>query len=258
VGYKLYREIIENAPYDWTTGERLVALAIADDARDTTRRSWIPLYELCARTGYTPRGVRNVLSRLGRRGFEFRVSHGLGKDGRDVYAARSHAVDYLVPAMPKGGTRMPPLAIPIPVDNPPKGGTTRTPTPDKGGTEAPPWAAKGGTLGSKGGTLVPPLPSIPSHPGVSVVSGAVEVGRDPPGQEQRPRVDVAAGMLAAPTARMSSIETAAWQAARARRQVGEARREREERERQERAGQPSEPETPEEGERLCSASCSTR
>lgn len=107
MGYLLYREIRDRAPADWTHAERLVALMIADDANDDTRRSWIKMPELMARTGIkTESGIRQALTRLGHRGYEFRVpitKDGMpvvGKDGRKVFAAKTHSLDYLVPAMP--------------------------------------------------------------------------------------------------------------------------------------------------------------
>ena len=53
MGYPLYREIKNHAPDDWTAGERLVALVIADDANDKTRRSKMPVYKLMEETGYS-------------------------------------------------------------------------------------------------------------------------------------------------------------------------------------------------------------
>src|SRR5215469_11308797 len=138
---------MEHAPWDWTRGERLVALVIADIANDATRRTRrpVPRYVLTERTGYTASGIRRVLQRLAGRGFEFRVTHGLGKDGREVFSARGHATDYQVPPMPKGGTRVPPLPFEVPVDNSEKGGTRVPPLAEKGGTHVPPSGEKGGT-----------------------------------------------------------------------------------------------------------------
>jgi hypothetical protein len=157
VGYRLYREIRDFAPPDWTPGELVVALMIADDAKDETRRSWIANAELCYRTRLGARAVRKHLCSLAARGFEFRVIHGYDMNGSPVFAAKGHAVDYLVPDMLKGGTDVPALSTgPLR-----KGGTIVL----KGGTDVP-------ALSRKGGTDVPPLPSenlnppqIPSHSG---------------------------------------------------------------------------------------------
>jgi hypothetical protein len=97
VGYQLYREILDYAPAAWSSGERLVALVIADDAGELTRRSWIANTLLCQRAGLSQTGVRSALQKLAGRGYEMRVSHGEDALGRPVYAVTGHAVDYLVP-----------------------------------------------------------------------------------------------------------------------------------------------------------------
>jgi hypothetical protein len=102
VGYRLYREVRDQAPDDWTPTERLVAWAIADDAGEDTRKSWIKLPELMRRTGIkTESGVRQALQRLAARGYEFRVPIKIGSDGRCVFATKGHSLDYRVPPMPQ-------------------------------------------------------------------------------------------------------------------------------------------------------------
>lgn len=122
MGYKLYRELLDFAPQDWTSGELVVAWVIADDARDNTRRSYITPAELSRRSRMGQRGVREALERLSKRGYEFRVGHGKGKDGREMYAVKGRCIEYQVPDI---------LAIaaglPLPVDNQPVGGTTVPP-----------------------------------------------------------------------------------------------------------------------------------
>lgn len=98
VGYKLRREIEDLFPERTTPGERLVALQIADDANERTRISLIDPVLLCARCGLAETGLKDALARLLKRGLEFRVSHGEGKDGRPVYAARNHPPEYRVPS----------------------------------------------------------------------------------------------------------------------------------------------------------------
>jgi hypothetical protein len=218
VGYKLRREIRDYAPYDWKPYMRLVAMEIADDANDRTRRSWISLADLCEYTGYSPRMIRHALHKLAAAGFEFRVSHGTGKDGREVFAVRTHAVDYLVPHMPKGGNRMPPLAIPMPVDKSEKGGNGLPPTEPKGGNGLPPNQRKGGNGLPERRQRVAAPPLTPLISGGSVVGGAVEVPSDPRGQEQRRGVDVAAAAREALPRPMSKIELAAWQVIESRRE----------------------------------------
>ena len=224
MGHELYREITNYAPWDWTRGERLVALVIADHCSDRTRRTRRPLprYVLCQETGYGPDGLRRVLQRLAARGFEFRVGHGEGKDGREVFSARGHTVDYQVPHMPKGGTRVPPLPIPVPVDNSEKGGTPVPPLAQKGGTPVLPLPEKGGTGVPErryAGTALTPCPPFDDG---SVVRGAVEVGGDRSGQEQSQGGDVAAAAREALRRPMTKIELAAWQVIESRRQREQA------------------------------------
>lgn len=97
VGYKLYRQVRDLAPADWTSGERLVAWVIADDANDETRRSFLAPDEVAKRAGMTEDGVRKCLGKLAKKGFEFRVSLGKGSDGRDVYSLRGMPPQYVVP-----------------------------------------------------------------------------------------------------------------------------------------------------------------
>jgi hypothetical protein len=126
VGYKLYREVRDFAPADWTAVERLVAWVIADDARDETRRSFIESELIAIRTGLSARGIRAALQRLSERGYEFRVSHGKGSDGREVYAARNHPPDYQVPLIAE--IRTAGMTLGTPVDNRPEGGMDRSPS----------------------------------------------------------------------------------------------------------------------------------
>lgn len=163
MGYKLYREIRDHAPLDWTPAERLVALIIADDANDDSRKAYLPVAGewrtrrgsgedywqdgIAERAGLTPDAVRRVFQRLTERGFEFRVPIKTGSDGRHVFALKGHSLDFFVPPMPEGR----PDASP---------GCTRDRSSRKGGTTVLPLT-QGGTTDRKGGTLVPPLSSGP-------------------------------------------------------------------------------------------------
>jgi hypothetical protein len=200
VGYKLYREIRDFAPPDWTPAERVVAWVIADDASDATRASWIPHELLRARTGLSATGLRGALQRLASRGYEFRVIHGYGSDGRPVFATRGHAVDYVIPdvaAIHIGDTRL----SPMPVDNPEEGDTRLSPSEtgkataiERKATAEPP----------KGDTRLSPLSSISSvtDSKTKAVNGSVTEPVDEKLSTGRP----------------SKLETAAWHAAQSRRQ----------------------------------------
>jgi hypothetical protein len=97
VGYRLYRQIRDLAPQNWTSGELVVAFIIADSANDDTRRSYLDNPELCRRARMSGDGVRKALQRLAERGFEFRVSKGKDKHGKRVYAVSGKSVEYQVP-----------------------------------------------------------------------------------------------------------------------------------------------------------------
>ena len=127
VGYRLYRDIRDFAPQDWTSGELVVAWVIADDASDASRHSLIPGPELCRRAHMSAEGVRKALAKLAARGYEFRVSHGTGKDGREVYAARNHPPEYVVPDVFQILVQAAVMAA-EPVDNFTEGGTTVPPS----------------------------------------------------------------------------------------------------------------------------------
>lgn len=133
MGYKLYREIRDRAPADWTHAERLVAWVIADDANDETRRSWIKLPELMERTGIKSQsGVRQALQKLADRGYEFRMPFTRGRDGRLVFAARGHSLDYLMPPMPERRLNRVPLA---------KGDSSECPSASKGDSSESPLSS---------------------------------------------------------------------------------------------------------------------
>lgn len=99
VGHDLYRMLRAGMPPEWSPGERLVALIIADACNDRTYEGYIPLEQLCAETGYTPSALSDVLRRLGRRGYEMRIPRRTGTDGRPVYATKGHATGYRVPIL---------------------------------------------------------------------------------------------------------------------------------------------------------------
>jgi hypothetical protein len=123
VGYKLYRQVANLAPEDWTSGMLVVAWIIADDANDQTRRSFITTGELCHLARMSERGVRKALEKLAENGFEFRVALSKGKDGRPVFATRWKAPEYQVPDIFQHMVRAAGIAYGL-VDNPAQGGTT--------------------------------------------------------------------------------------------------------------------------------------
>lgn len=99
MGFRLYREVIDHAPPDITSGELVVWLVIADDANDDTRVGWLDGDELCRRARMKPRGVASALQRLAARGYELRVARGVDKNGRPVYAYRGTQTTYRLPVL---------------------------------------------------------------------------------------------------------------------------------------------------------------
>lgn len=115
MGYELRRQLREALGPDITGLQRAVALEIADDANEATRKSWVTLDDLARWTGAKDAiVVRNALKRLAAAGWEFRVPIGKGKDGRVLYAVPGTRMTFAVPpfegvatATPKGEPSLP-------------------------------------------------------------------------------------------------------------------------------------------------------
>jgi hypothetical protein len=105
MGYELRRKLREALGPDITGLQRAVALEIADDAKEDTRRSWAALEDLARWTGAKDAVVvRNALKRLAAAGWEFRVPIGKGKDGRILYAVPGVRMTFIVPPFEGGAT----------------------------------------------------------------------------------------------------------------------------------------------------------
>lgn len=105
MGYVLRRWLRDQLPPECSSGERLVALELADAANDETRRCWPSTEELAQWTGLAPKTVSEMLRRLALRGWEFRVELGKDKQGRPVFAYAGKKTVYLIPgerANPRG------------------------------------------------------------------------------------------------------------------------------------------------------------
>lgn len=113
MGYKLRRALREALDPDITGLQRAVALEIADDANDDTRRSYAALEDLRRWTAAKDSAViRNALKRLSKSGWEFRVPIGKGSDERVLYAVPGRRMTFKVPHF----------------DMPEQGGATTTPS----------------------------------------------------------------------------------------------------------------------------------
>lgn len=98
MGYDLRRKLREALGPSITGLQRAVALEIADDANEATRRSWVALEDLARWTGAKDAVVvRNALKRLAAAGWEFRVAIGKGRDGRTLYAVPGTRMTFIVP-----------------------------------------------------------------------------------------------------------------------------------------------------------------
>jgi hypothetical protein len=118
MGYELRRMIRNGAPPSWTPLMRLVAMEIADDARDPRLNEeppaggpWSALPVdghyvrdkwrdgLTQRCGVSARAISDALTSLARAGYEMRQSISTDKRGRPVYAAKGHALRFQVPTL---------------------------------------------------------------------------------------------------------------------------------------------------------------
>ncbi|MGW9307788.1 helix-turn-helix domain-containing protein [Saccharomonospora azurea] len=155
MGIKLYVEVLDHAPAELTSNERLLLLVLAEKANDQTRKAvWPNPDRLLHRLGMSEDGLRKVCQKLAARGYEVRIPVGTNKAGSPVYAYKGRAVDYRVPVFPR--RELPPERR----DNSTALGVAKA---GQLSVKAGQLSAKGGTVVRKGGTDVPPLPSVPSE-----------------------------------------------------------------------------------------------
>ncbi|MEU0847679.1 hypothetical protein ABZ387_06890 [Streptomyces flaveolus] len=115
MGYHLRRQLREALGPTITGLQRAVALEIADDANEDSRRSWAALEDLARWTGAKDAVVvRNALKRLAAAGWEFRVPIGKGKDGRILYAVPGVRMTFTVPPFQGVATATPKGEPPLP------------------------------------------------------------------------------------------------------------------------------------------------
>ena len=153
MGIRLIVEVLDSAPSVLSQSERLLLVVLAERADDVTRRvqwrrSEAPMDVLTRRTGLSPRGVRDVVTRLSHHGLDVRVPIGTDRRGRPLYAVPGRSLDYRVPALDLGSIGdvvVPPIGD---VVVPPIGDVVVPPIGDvvvpPGGTRVPP----GGTTTS--------------------------------------------------------------------------------------------------------------
>ena len=120
--------IMDGAPAEWTDAMRVVALAIADDARDPSQGMpgdggwpWSRLRTrgyldgdgrwhdgLAEKTGKTERSISRALTDLARAGYEMRKQIATDTNGEPVFAHKGTAMTYQVPPLTP---RQPPAKV---------------------------------------------------------------------------------------------------------------------------------------------------
>lgn len=164
MGYELRRWLADRLPAGLSSGERLVALEIADRAREDTRRAYgTDLLDIVVRrTGLADqKQLGKVLGKLAANGVELRVP--VRKDGqvvtdsrgRALYACKGHALEFRIPT----NAECPALLL-LPqegdLQSSPEQGTNEPKAPPSGAQSSP---ARGTKLPPAGD----PIPQSPQH-----------------------------------------------------------------------------------------------
>jgi hypothetical protein len=203
MGHELYRMIRDGALESWTVPMRMVAWAIADDAKDPSQGSprdgggpWsaIPVKGswsadgewqdgLTERTGLAERTIRRALALLGEAGYEMREQVAADSSGRAVFAFKGHAVRFRVPVLKP--RQSPPDQGDLTTQSPPDQGdlTTRArqPKPTRSGRKAHPVRPQ--SPPSERGPISPGPPRVSPPPELQVVNSNLEGDRDRQGDD---------------------------------------------------------------------------
>lgn len=182
MGYKLRRWLAEALPDGLSSGERLVALEIADQAHEDTRRAYgLNLMDIIVRrTGLSdPKQVGKILGKMAAAGVELRVpaTDKAGqvikdKQGRTVYACRGHMLEFRIPQPGESLTLKVPQAGDLNDPKVPQAGELNDPQEEKG---PPPGPERSPARGTKVPLAGHPSPHISSD--ISL-SGRVEPDAD--------------------------------------------------------------------------------
>lgn len=185
MGYELRRWLADRLPSALSSGERLVALEIADQANDQTRKAYGPglLDLIIRRCGFADAGqIGKVLAKLGARGLELRVPM-RGRDGqvltdrngRPMYACKGHETTYRIPRAEEcpalkhpqaGDLRSTPAQETNTSQSPPAEGTKEPQSP-------PAWSQRSPARGTK-----VPRPGGPSPHTPQISSNISQSARD--------------------------------------------------------------------------------
>lgn len=182
MGYKLRRWLAEALPDGLSSGERLVALEIADQASEDTRRAYgLDLMNtIVRRTGLSdPKQVGKILGKLAAAGVELRAPATdkakqviKDKQGRTVYACRGHMLEFRVPRPGESPALKVPQAEDLNDSKVPQAGELNDPQDEKG---PPPGPERSPARGTKVPLAGDPSPHISSD--ISL-SGRVEPDAD--------------------------------------------------------------------------------
>jgi hypothetical protein len=193
MGYELYRMILDGHPPEWLPQMLLVALTVADDARDPSQAGpdgwgWSAIRMhgewrvngdgedewhdgLTERTGMSERAVSRALTMLGRAGFEMRVAVRTGEDGRVFFTVPGRGLRFRVPGLPPR---------PAPIHPPRTSGESPERPPDRpaghptdSAIHPPPVALSPDACGDSPAAYVVPSSSGPPNSPLTAKSSAV-------------------------------------------------------------------------------------
>lgn len=136
MGHNLTRMLRASAVFPTATyGEQAVALVIADICMDVTRRPPANMNasaRVCEDLDMPPGTLGNMLAKLAGRGLELRVPISM-KNGRPLFAAKGHSVDFLFPELPPRDSRAPRIDGPLSAIAPRIDGPLESEGPLRGG-----------------------------------------------------------------------------------------------------------------------------
>src|SRR5690606_29919675 len=158
VGYELYRHVLNHAPADLSKEERLLLLAIADDANERTRLSRPGVGLLEHWTGMDAQAIKRALRKLASRGWEIRVPLARRGDGSPVYAFRGRRSTYRVPVFPPRTD--PPMGVAGDLQTARMGVASEHQSGANGGHSCTEW---GSLVNEMGVTSDPPSPHSPHY-----------------------------------------------------------------------------------------------
>lgn len=176
MGYELYRHVLNHAPADLSKEERLLLLAIADDANERTRLSRPGVGLLEHWTGMDAQAIKRALRKLAERGWEIRVPLARRGDGSPVYAFRGRRSTYRVPVFPPRPDH--PMGVAGDLQTARMGVTSDRQSGANGGHSCTEW---GSLVNEMGVTSDPPSPHSPHY---SSSARARETTPDPSGPRE--------------------------------------------------------------------------